>query len=77
MNAQMTQALAAQHNRELTAEAARRRATAAVPAPRRRIPRWHVNWSRTTLASAGATGREERCWVIVISATTRGAARSL
>ncbi|HEV3379855.1 MAG TPA: hypothetical protein VG142_02535 [Trebonia sp.] len=73
MNPQMAGILAAQHNDELTAEAARQRAAAAIPAPRRRVVRWHVNWSRTTLAPAGAADRAERSWVIIISATTRSA----
>lgn len=73
MNAEMYGALATQRTRDLTAEAARRKAAAVLPAPRRRVPRWRVNWSRTTLAPAGAAGRPGRSWVIIISATTRGA----
>jgi hypothetical protein len=38
-------------------------------APSWRVPRYYVSWSRTTLTPAGATGRRERSWVIVISAT--------
>lgn len=72
MHAQTAGALAAQHRDELSAHAARRRAADKIPAPRGRVPRWHVNWSRTTLAPAGAAGRRERSWVIIISATTRG-----
>jgi hypothetical protein len=75
MNTQMARALTAQRNDELTA-AARNRAAAAIPARRRRVPRWHVNWSRTTLAPADTpemSGRRERSWVIIISATTRSA----
>jgi hypothetical protein len=75
MNAQLTEALATQRSDELTAEAVRHRAAAAIPAPRRHVPRWRVNWSRTSLApaGAGAGARPERSWVIIISATTRGA----
>ena len=73
MNTQMARALTAQRNDELTTAAARNRAAAAIPAPRRRVPHWRVNWSRTTLAPVGTTGRRERSWVIIISATTRSA----
>lgn len=73
MNAQMTEALAAQRADELVADAAWRRAAESVPAPRRRVPRWHVNWSRTTLAPAADGGRREHSWVIIISATARNA----
>jgi hypothetical protein len=73
MNTQMARALTAQRSDELTTAAARNRAATAIPAPRRRVPRWHVNWSRTTLAPAGTAGHPERSWVIIISATTRGA----
>jgi hypothetical protein len=73
MNAQLARALTAQRNDELTATAARSRAAAEIPAPRRRVPHWRVNWSRTTLTPAGSAGRRERSWVIIISATTRSA----
>lgn len=73
MNSQMTADLAAQRRRDLMEEAARGRTAGIWPGLRRRVPRWSVNWSRTTLASAGAPGRGERSWVIIISATTRGA----
>jgi hypothetical protein len=37
--------------------------------PGRRVPRYRVSWSRTSLPAIGAAGRRERSWVIVISAT--------
>jgi len=74
MHPEMASVLATQHQHELTSQA-RRRAMAASPrGPRRhtpgwRVPRYRVSWSRTTLSPAAVTGRRERSWVIVISAT--------
>lgn len=61
MNHEMTRALVKDRQRELTREAGRHAG--------RRIPRYHVSWSRMSLPAIGAAGRRERSWVIVISAT--------
>jgi len=79
MHPEMARTLAAQHQDELTTRSARVREQAESShaarsrGMRHRVPRWQVNWSRTTLAPAGASGRRERSWVIIISATTRDA----
>lgn len=69
MHPEMTSSLAAQHYDELLESARQRHAPAGSRGPRRRVPRLHVNWSRTTLAPACTGGRPERSWVIIISAT--------
>lgn len=72
MHPEMARSLAVQHYGELMAHARQRQAAAGLRGPRRRLPRWHVNWSRTTLAPACAGERPRRSWVLIISAT-RGA----
>jgi hypothetical protein len=69
MNHQMTSALVKDRQRELTREASRYAARRASDHTGRRIPRYHVSWSRMSLPAIGAAGRRERSWVIVISAT--------
>ena len=74
MHPEIASALAEQHRRDLARQASQRRAAQSARGPRRhapswRVPRYYVSWSRTTLTPAGATGRRERSWVIVISAT--------
>jgi hypothetical protein len=80
MNTELARSLVAQRHDELTAHtpgshrvAGDDRALAAVPQPRRHMPRWRLNWTRETLAPSDAAGRAGRSWVIIISATTRGA----
>jgi hypothetical protein len=65
MHPEMARVLVQQHEHELTRQADRQRMAARAPRPRR----FRVHWSRTTLSAAGVTGRRERSWVIVISAT--------
>lgn len=85
MNHEITSALVKDRQRELTREASRYAARhvsdhnsditgdvtgdRALERPGRRIPRYHVSWSRMSLPAIGAAGRSERSWVIVISAT--------
>ena len=78
MHPEMASVLAEQHQHELIQRGESRRAAASLRGPRRPVPRWRapryrVYWSRTTLspgdAAAGASGRRERSWVIVISAS--------
>ena len=81
MNHEMTSALVKDRQRELTRQASRYAARQASDhasdftskhtsgRPGRLIPRYHVSWSRMSLPAIGATGRRERSWVIVISAT--------
>lgn len=81
MHHEMASALVQDRQRELAREASRyaaRRAsdhTGNITADhmpgraRRRMPRYHVSWSRMSLPAIGAAGRRERSWVIVISAT--------
>lgn len=81
MNHEMTSALVKDRQRELAREASRyatrhvRDHTGDITGdytlerPWRRIPRYHVSWSRMSLPAIGTTGRRERSWVIVISAT--------
>lgn len=85
MNHEMTSALVKDRQRELTREASRYAARHVsdhagdiagditgdhtLQRPGRRIPRYHVSWSRMSLPAIGAAGRNERSWVIVISAT--------
>ena len=68
MHPDMTGALARGRQDELMERARASRRTAGV---RGGVPRWHVTWSRATLAAAGASGRRGRSWVIIISATRR------
>jgi hypothetical protein len=85
MHPEMASVLAGQHHRELTRQAGQWRAAAgpgggggglsplvrfsSSAASGWHAPRYRVSWSRTTLSAAGVTGRRERSWVIVISAT--------
>ena len=73
MNPELTTSLAAEHIRELTAQAdAHRAAAVAVPRPRsgrrRLAPGFHVSWSRVSLALSEG-GRPRTSWAIVISGT--------
>jgi hypothetical protein len=73
MHPEIAKSLVAQHRDELVrgSESGRR-------AARRRIPRWHVSWTRTVLAPgpagpaganrAGRVGRRGSSLVIIISA---------
>ena len=69
MHPEIARTLVAQHRDELVQDSASRR-----PAGRRhRFPRWHVSWTRTVLAPAGANragqaGRRGSSLVIIISA---------
>ena len=74
MHPEIARALAAQHHDERARGAARARRTG-----RRRLPRWHVSWTRTVLAPAvapgsaganraGRAGRRGSSLVIIISA---------
>ena len=77
MHPEMASVLAEQHQHELIQRGESWRAAASLRGPRRparrlRGPRYRVHWSRTTLSpadAAGAPGRRERAWVIVISAS--------
>lgn len=82
MNVEMASALIQERQRELARKADRQRALYGDAASRRRVngcrapgargwrvPRYRVSWSRTSLSRIGATGRRERSWVIVISAS--------
>lgn len=81
MNHEMTRALVKDRQRELAREASRYAARHVsdhagdtisdhtLERAMRRIPRYHVSWSRMSLPAIGAAGRHERSWVIVISAT--------
>ena len=72
MHPELLSALAAEHRRDLAASwfAARRpeRDPAARRARPRALPRFHVTWTRATLAAV-ADRRRARSLVIVISAT--------
>ena len=72
MNPELTLALAADHTRELTAEArARRAAATSVPRPRSgriHAPGYRINWSRVSLALSDGD-RPRTSWAIVISGT--------
>jgi len=66
MHPEMARALAEQHKHELIQRSESRHAAASLRGPRRparrwRAPRYRVHWSRT--------GRRERAWLIVISAS--------
>ena len=77
MHPEIAGLLAEQHQHELRRRAESRHGAASLRGPRRRAPRWRapryrVYWSGTTLSPvdpAGAPGRRERSWVIVISAS--------
>jgi hypothetical protein len=77
MHPEMAGVLAEKHRHELTRHAESRHVAASLRGPRRPARRWgapryRVYWSRTTLSpvdAAGAPGRRERSWVIVISAS--------
>ena len=73
MNPELSASLAADHIRELTAQAdARHAAAIAVPRPRpggrRLAPGYRVSWSRVSLALSEG-GRPRTSWAIVISGT--------
>jgi hypothetical protein len=71
MHPELLSALAAEHTRDLARSAAVHRpppARARERARRRALPRFHVTWTRTTLAAV-ADRRRARSLVIVISAT--------
>ena len=73
MNPELSASLAAEHIRDLTAQAdARHAAAIAVPRPRsggRRLARgYRVSWSRVSLALSDG-GRPRTSWAIVISGT--------
>ena len=73
MNPGLSASLAAEHIRELTAQAdARHAAAIAVPRPRsggrRLAPGYRVSWSRVSLALTEG-GRRRTSWAIVISGT--------
>ena len=73
MNPELSASLAAEHVRELTAQAdARHAAAIAVPRPRsggrRLAPGYRVSWSRVSLALSEG-GRPRTSWAIVISGT--------
>jgi hypothetical protein len=74
MHPEMARILVEPRHRELTRQAGQWRATASPQWPRRhaaswRVPHYRVRWSRIILSPADVTGRRERSWVIVISAT--------
>jgi hypothetical protein len=60
MHPYIAQTLADQHRQKIVRHAAESRR-----GPVRRMPRWHLSWSRTTLAS---TGRRGTSLMIIISA---------
>ena len=70
MHPELLSALAAEHRRDLAAvsPAALSTARAGRRARGRALPRFHVTWTRTTLAAV-ADRRRARSLVIVISAT--------
>ncbi len=70
MYPELLSAVAAERRRDLfaIASAARRSSAARDRARRRALPRFHVSWTRTTLAAV-ADRRRSRSLVIVISAT--------
>jgi hypothetical protein len=73
MNPELSASLAAEHIRDLTAQAdARHAAAIAVPRPRsggrRLAPGYRVSWSRVSLALSDG-GRPRTSWAIVISGT--------
>jgi hypothetical protein len=73
MNPELSASLAAEHIRDLSAQAdARHAAAIAVPRPRsggrRLAPGYRVSWSRVSLALSEG-GRPRTSWAIVISGT--------
>jgi hypothetical protein len=73
MNPELSASLAAEHIRDLSAQAdARHAAAIAVPRPRsggrRLAPGYRVSWSRVSLALPEG-GRPRTSWAIVISGT--------
>ena len=72
MNPELATILAAQHSRELTAQATGNRALARQARPRRGGHRlaspYRVTWTRVRLALSDG-GRPRTSWTIVISAT--------
>jgi hypothetical protein len=69
MHPEIAKTLVAQHRDELVQDSASRRHAGR----RHRFPRWHVSWTRTVLAQAGANragqaGRRGSSLVIIISA---------
>ena len=71
MNPALLSSLATEHRRDLDAAATARRAPSAGAARRARpvsLPRYHLSWTRTTLAAV-AGNRRGKSLVIVISAT--------
>ena len=72
MNPELTTLLAAQHSRELTAQAAEYRALArparAPRSGRRLASPYRITWTRVRLALSDG-GRPRTSWTIVISAT--------
>ena len=72
MHPEMLAALAAERRRDLTAMSHAVRRMPPAPDGRgarpRRLPRFHVTWTRTTLAAV-ADRRRARSLIIVISAT--------
>ena len=72
MYPQLMLSLAAERRRDMTADLHAHRpmpkSTARRRAPHLSVPRYRVNWSRTTLATV-AGRRRGRSYVIVISAT--------
>jgi hypothetical protein len=69
MHPEIAMTLIAQHREELARDFA---AGTRRPKRRRRLPRWHVSWTRTVLAPAGAApargDRRDSSLVIIISA---------
>jgi len=72
MHPELLSALATERRRDLAAISATARRSSPAPAGRRArpraLPRFHVTWTRTTLAAV-AGRRRARSLVIVISAT--------
>ena len=69
MHPELLSAVVAEHHRDLrSAMTARRGPSAAAPARPRRLPRFRLSWTGTTLAAA-AGNRRGKSLVIVISAT--------
>jgi hypothetical protein len=71
MNAELLSSLAAERRRDLDAAASAHRAPVVRAGPRAHpltLPKFHVSWSRTTLAAV-AGSRSGSSVVIVISAT--------
>jgi hypothetical protein len=68
MHPELLSVLAAEHTRDLAANSPAARRPSPARAHRRALPRFHVTWTRTTLAAV-ADRRRARSLVIVISAT--------